>query len=102
MKGKIFGRSTNRERNWNLLPVCILLALVAVSVSCPAQTNAPNPPTPVPQTNVEKLRKYETANPTNDFAADLKNNDIHFMAVRGYSVIVPGLNDSKPKLPRKI
>ncbi|MDB6068776.1 MAG: hypothetical protein JWR26_4984 [Pedosphaera sp.] len=94
----------------------LLTATLALTACCSAHavcqapivdsTNQPpeiqDPSTPAPQTNVEKLRKYETANPTNDFAADLKNNDIHFMAVRGYSVTVPGLNESKPKLPRKV
>ncbi|MDB6068775.1 MAG: hypothetical protein JWR26_4983 [Pedosphaera sp.] len=57
MKGKLFGRSTNREKKFYLPRACILLALAGISFSCPAQTNTTKSTAPKPHTIETKFEK---------------------------------------------
>lgn len=48
-----------------------------------------------------KLRRYETADPNADLQVAIKKGDLRFLAIRGYTVIVPGVEDYKSKYASK-
>src|SRR5437868_13542851 len=43
------------------------------------------------------LKRYETADAVADFQSALKAGDLRFLAIRGYTLIVPGVDDYKIK-----
>jgi hypothetical protein len=48
-----------------------------------------------------QLKQYETANPDAEFQLAIKKGDFRFLAIRGYTLIVPGVEDYKSKYARK-
>jgi hypothetical protein len=69
--------------------VCALIINCTVNVCMKAEE---------PSNRVDdKLKRYETANPAADLQTALSKRDMRFLAVRGFTLTVPGVDDYQTK-----
>jgi hypothetical protein len=51
--------------------------------------------------SARELKRYETADPNADLQAAIKKGDLRFLAIKGYTLTVPGVEDYKSKYANK-
>jgi hypothetical protein len=52
--------------------------------------------------NLTGPQNLEKANPAEDLAADIKNGQLHFLAIRGYALSIPGVKNYYERFAKKI
>lgn len=77
--------------------VLIALTLTAFGSLAGCSTAAEQAASKPKVTNSGNLAKYLDADPVADALEAIKQGDLHFLAVRGYTVIVPGVPDFQQK-----
>ena len=50
----------------------------------------------------QELQRLENAHPKDDLAADIKNGELHFLGIRGYTLTAPGVPDYRDRYANKI
>jgi hypothetical protein len=53
------------------------------------------------ETNDSELSRLKDANPVDDANEAIRRNDLRFLAVRGYAVTVPGIDDYHERFAEK-
>jgi hypothetical protein len=53
------------------------------------------------ETNDSELSRLEDANPVDDANEAIRQNDLRFLAVRGYTITVPGIDDYPEQFAEK-
>jgi hypothetical protein len=53
------------------------------------------------ETSSVELRRLKDANPADDAKEAIHRNDLRFLAVRGYTITVPGINDYQERFATK-
>src|SRR5882672_4253446 len=85
-----------RKRLWPALHVCFFTLLCS---SCMNHEKAK--PVSDMETNSTELRRLKDADPTGDANQAIRRNDLRFLAVRGFTITVPGIDDYQERFSAK-
>src|SRR5438034_22045 len=73
---------------WQILRVCFVTVLCSSCVNHEKSKTVTHM-----ETDSAALQRLKDANPANDANEAIRRNDLRFLAVRGYTITVPGIAD---------